>query len=281
LKLTYYPGCTAHSTGRELDESLRDMCKSLEVELVDLEDWNCCGSSSAHVLDPFLATALPARNLELAEKQGNDVVVACSACFNRMRSALKHAKDGDLPEGSPQPKGSVDVLNLVDLMATDQMLTKIEQAAGAKLKGVKIAAYYGCLSLRPGDITDVEKVENPDAMEKVIEALGGEALDWPYKTQCCGASMAVSNADIVYNLSDQLFDMAMRYGAEAFVTGCPMCLMNLERTGLDREARGLKAIPIYYITELVMLTLDKTKVEGYLRRHLMDARQFLAERGLL
>lgn len=281
MKLTYYPGCTAHSTGRELDESLRDLCKKLEVDIVDLEDWNCCGSSSAHVLDPFLAVALPARNLELAEKQGNDVVVACSACFNRLRSALKHARAGDLPEGAPQPKGSVDVLNLVDLLATEEMIGKIKESSGAMLKGTKIAAYYGCLSLRPGDVTDVDKVENPDAMEKIVGALGGEAVDWPYKTQCCGASMAVSNAEIVYSLSDQLFDMAMRYGAEALVTGCPMCLMNLERTGLSRQGRGLKTVPVYYITELVMLALDKSRAEGYIKRHLMDARQFLAERGLL
>ncbi|RJO65384.1 MAG: heterodisulfide reductase [Myxococcales bacterium] len=278
MKVSYYPGCSAHGTGVELDESTRDLCRMLDVELVELKDWSCCGASSAHVKSEKLALGLAGLNLAAAEAEGRDLVTPCPACFSRLSSARRHVLDHGAIPGVEQLNGQTPVRHILHLFSRPEVMEKLAERSSGVLRGLKAVCYYGCLFTRPPEITESAHPENPTEMERILSALGMKALDWPYKTVCCGGSLTLPDADQVARLCHPIFDMARRVGAEAIVTGCPMCFMNLERQWAADARDDL--LPIYYFTELMMLALDPQRAASYFRRHLSDSTRALASRGL-
>lgn len=278
MKLGYYPGCSAHGTGRELDESTRELCGILGVELEELKDWNCCGASSAHSVDHDLSLALAGRNLAIAEKQDRPVVTPCSACFARLANARHHVLTEGTITGAEEAKGSVEVQHILSLFSENELLKKMSEAGGQGLKGLKLVCYYGCLTSRPPEVTGALHPENPEEMDKILSVLGAEVMDWPYKTQCCGGSLTMTKDEVVAKLSGNIFDMAKRHGAEAIVTGCPMCFMNLERQWTGNSEQ--KPIPVFYFTELMLLALKPEMARGYFKRHLSDPSSILESRDL-
>ncbi len=277
MKYSYYPGCSLTGTAYEFDLSTREVCRRLGVDLEELNDWNCCGSTSSHSTNPDLAIALSSRNLAIAEKTGHDVVVPCSACFFQLRAAAKYQKEGHQPEGAPKLEGSVDVKNLLDVLADEEMVNKLAKEVRSELKGLRVACYYGCLSVRNPEITGHPHPENPTTMETILEKLGVETVDWPYKTQCCGGGMAVSREDLVTGFVSDIFSMAHRVKVDALVTGCPMCFMNLD----SQSGKLANTLPVFYFTELMMLALDKGSVQKCLKGHLTNTTDLLTAKGLL
>lgn len=283
MKVSYYPGCSLHSTGREYGESTQEVCKILDIELEELPDWNCCGASSAHCTDEVLAIELATRNLVKAEDAGLDLVIPCAACFQRFKVAEKHITEGKEPAIDTPYQGKVPIKHLLDFLIEEENLKVIKEKIKKPLNGLKAVCYYGCLITRPPKVTDAKNYENPQAMDELLSLLGVEVYPWSYKTDCCGGSLMLSRPDIVAQLSGKLIQMAEDAGVDCVVTACPLCQANLDTKqaaiskNLGREVR----FPTFYFTELLGLALGFGKADKWLRRHIVDPRDMLKSKGLL
>lgn len=283
MKVSYYPGCSLHSTGLEYDESTQEVCKILGIELEELSDWNCCGAGSAHCTDEVLSIELPVRNLVKAEEAGLDLVIPCAACFNRFKVAEKHIREGKEPVIDTPYLGNVPVKHLLDFLGEEENLKLIKEKIEKPLNGLKVACYYGCLITRPPEITDAKHHENPQVMDDLLSLLGAETCSWSYKTDCCGGSLMLSRPDIVARLSGKIIQMAEEAGANCIATACPLCQANLDTKqgmiskDLEREVH----FPTFYFTELLGLALGYEKADKWFRRHVIDPRDLLKSHGLL
>jgi heterodisulfide reductase subunit B len=279
--VTYYPGCSLHGTAREYDESFRGVSELLGVNLHELEDWTCCGSTSAHCTDEALAVALPVRNLTIAAKYDREMVIPCVACYSRFQAAAEEAKEH--PEYLLSPyEGKVSLRYALDFFCDKPIMEDLELKKTKPLSGLKVACYYGCLAVRPPKLTGIKLYENPDHMDRLMELLGAEAVDWSYKTDCCGASLVMTRTDIVTSLSQKILAMAMEAGADCIVTGCTMCHANLDtrQAGLMAEGEQVE-IPVFYFTELMGLSMGHRDVKKWLSRHVTDPIKLLSNKGLL
>lgn len=275
MKLGYFPGCSLLGTARELNESTFAVARKAGIELSEIPDWNCCGSTAAHNLNHLLSLALPARILALAEKAGlSEVLVPCSACYNRLAvSQYELNQDEGLKKDvsdliEMEFKGTTKILNIVEFMA------KILEDENIKIEkpfAHKVACYYGCLLVRPAKVLKFDRAEDPQTMDELMRKIGAETIDWPDKVECCGAGLSVSRTDIVAKLSGRIVESASKRGAEAIIVGCPMCHSNLDMRRNDIEkAMGKKyAIPVVYITQAIGLALGLSEKELGLHRHLV------------
>lgn len=282
MKVSYYPGCSLHATGREYDESVKAVSDALGIELDEIEDWSCCGASSAHMTNFKLSVALPARDIIAAERKGLDVMVPCAACFNRFKSAQHHLKSDDELRTEIEGmvgetyKGTVNVRNPIDIIYTDIGLDRLGSLVKKKLEGLKPVSYYGCLLLRPPEICGFDDYENPFMLDGLMDSLGAESRQWSFKTDCCGGSLTLGKTEIVVRLVDKLMTMAREAGANCIVTACPVCFANLDtRAGRDT------VIPAFYFTELIAVALGLEGADSWFRRHNVDPRPLLQSVGLL
>jgi heterodisulfide reductase subunit B2 len=283
MEFSYYPGCSLTGSARELDDSFRGAAAGLGVTLKELPDWTCCGASSAHVVDSYLEAALPARDLMTAERLGRDVVAPCAGCHVRMKAASKRIlEEKELRDRFPL-KGSIKILSGTEFFNAGEVASRLKQGVVKPLKGLKVVPYYGCLAVRPVEVVEPENPENPTQMDKALEALGAETLTWPYKTDCCGGSLALTHTDMVLKLSGKLLDMAMTVGADAIVAMCPMCQANLDTRQADMtKAFGKKYdVPILYLTELIGLAFQNPRARTWFSKHMVSPENMLARRGLI
>lgn len=284
LKFSYYPGCSLESTAKEYDQSMRIVAKMLDVDLKELPDWSCCGASSGHCTNHQLSLALPARNLALAEKEGRELAVACAACFLRFKQTNHELRANDSLRqeienitGMPY-KGNVEVRHLLDIFCREVGLEEIQRRVKRPLKGLKLAAYYGCYLVRPPEITQFDDPENPMLMDNLLNALGAEAIDWSHKVECCGGNLMLSRPDIVSKLVGDICQAAIEGGAAAIVTACPLCQANL-----DTRQLGPEKIPILYFSELLGLALgvEEQTVKSWWKRHIYSPKDILKSLSLV
>jgi heterodisulfide reductase subunit B2 len=279
MNIGYYPGCSLTGTSREYDLSLRAVLKALDVELQEINDWSCCGASSAHVTNHLLAIALPARNMLLAHKQNlGEIMAPCAACYNRLVAAQHEINASDalrqkiervLEEPYSDGAQVINIIQMFERIGTDA----IHEKAQVDLSKLTVACYYGCLLVRPADLLHFDDAEQPVSMERLIEATGAKTVDWNFKTECCGAAHSIARTDIVLDLSKKILRDAQEHGADAVIVACPMCHSNLDmrQRNIKRQDSAFKDIPVLYLSELigVALGLDK-KVLG-LDLHFIDA----------
>lgn len=283
MEFSYYPGCTLKGSAQELDESFRNSAARLGVTLKEIPDWTCCGASSAHMVDAYLETALPARDLITAERMGHDVVAPCAGCHVRMRAASKHIlKDQELLRQFPF-KGEIDVISGMDMFHKPELLKALKEKKTRPLEGLRVVPYYGCLAVRPVEVVEPANAENPVQMDHILEALGAEVLSWPYKTDCCGGSLALTKTDMVVKLSRKLIDMALMVDADIMVTMCPMCQANLDtrQTDISKAAGKVYHMPVVYLTELIGVAFNDPKAKTWFDKHLVSPVPVMAKRGLL
>jgi heterodisulfide reductase subunit B len=283
MKVSYYPGCSLEGTAVDYAESIAAVAPLLEVELAELEDWNCCGASAAHSIDHALALDLPVRNLLIAGEAGRDVVVPCALCFNRLKVAEKALAGPEGAAWGAKPRSHVKVWDLLDYLTQPALLKALSAKVVRPLTGLKAVCYYGCLVARPPQVTDKKAYENPRNMDALLQALGAEAIDWSYKTDCCGAGLAVSRPDIIDTLVQRLYDRALVAGADCFVVSCQMCQANLDlpQKRIARRAGQDYSLPVLYFTELIGLALGHPDVEKWLAKHLVDPIPLLQKLGVL
>jgi heterodisulfide reductase subunit B2 len=283
MEFSYYPGCTLTGSARELDESFRYSAEKLDVTLKEIPDWTCCGASSAHMVDAYLETALPAKDLITAEKLGMDVVAPCAGCHVRMKAASMRIREEEELSRQFPLKGGIQIISGMDMFHIDELLKRMKERIVKPLTGLKVVPYYGCLAVRPVEVVEPADPENPMQMDHILEALGAEVLSWPYKTDCCGGSMALTRTDLVMKLSRKLLDMALSVEADALVTLCPMCQANLDtrQADISRETGKQYQVPIIYVTELIGVALGSPNSAAWFEKHLVSPQSLLAAKGLI
>ncbi|MBZ4659947.1 MAG: CoB--CoM heterodisulfide reductase [Desulfacinum sp.] len=265
--IAYYPGCSLEGLAEEYDRSTRAVCRALGLELVEIPDWNCCGSTPAHSYNPLLSAALAGRNLALAEEAGLDTVMTpCPGCLKALKGALH--KQGEDPKGFREAlgrpfEGKVRAVSVLQLLAERIGPEAIGKAVRRPFRDAPVVPYYGCLLTRPAAFAQFDDPENPVSMDRILEAIGCAVPDFPFKTECCGATYGVTRNPIVTRLTGRILDMAVRAGAAAVAVACPLCQQNLDlRQAQVEKAAGRRfGLPVVYITQLVGLALGLTPEE--------------------
>lgn len=284
MKLAYYPGCSLDGSAIEYGLSTKRTAELLGVELLEIEDWNCCGATSGHNTNQLLSLALPARNLALAEKTGLDVLAPCAACYNRFRNTehvVRH--DRKMQEKiaaviEMDYAASNQTLSILELIVNKVGLEKLREKVSHPLKTMKAACYYGCLLVRPQEHTGFDDNEDPRSMDQIMQALGAESVEWSFKTECCGAALATSRPDVGYRMIYEVIRNAREAGAECLVTACPLCMMNLDmrRRGVEKAFNETLDMPVYYITELLAIACGNSPRDVGVHRHFVEAEGYLA-----
>jgi len=275
----YFPGCSLEGAASDYGLSVRAVTRALGVDLTELPDWSCCGATAAHCLDQRLARGLPGRNLRLAEQNGiRDLLAPCAACSSRLLTA--HVELAQYYEqaawkavGDEEPyRGTIRVLNYLQFL-TEHCLDRVRERIVRELGDLKVACYYGCLLLRPPKIMRFDDPEAPTTMERIVEELGAEPVDWAFRTECCGAGFSLSNTDIVLDLSAKVLRNAKGAGANAVVVVCPMCHSNLDmrQKAIEKRLGTELRLPIYYLSELVGLAIGLSEKELGINRHFVKA----------
>ncbi len=277
-RIGYYPGCSLHATARDYQESIDGIAALLDLELVEIPDWNCCGSSAAHSIAHEVSIGLCVRNLHNAEKVGLDVVVPCALCFHELKVGEKAVLEGGWDKTPQYPfEGKIQIYDLLNFLARDEWVAKFKEKVVRPQKDLKAVCYYGCQVARPPAVTGSKAPENPMDMEKIVEACGAQPLDWSHKTDCCGASHSIPRPDIVYKLVGDIYDRALETGAQAIIVSCQMCQANLDMYQKEISAeRGREySIPIIYFTELMGAAAGLSQTKTWLGRHFADPRPVL------
>ena len=284
MKYAYYPGCSLHSTAKEYDRSLRAVCEKVGIELEEVKNWICCGSTPAHATSKLLSLALPLKNLAEIEKSGfKEVIVPCAACFSRFKIA-QHEIDTE-PRLAAEVEGIIEhkfrdgvkVYHPLDILSNSAELSTLTELVKNDLSGLKVVCYYGCLLTRPPKVTGFDVCEYPQSMDKILQAVGVSTLDWSYKTDCCGASFALTRTEIVLKLSRDILEGAKSVGADAIAVACPMCHVNLDtrQEEIEQKYQVTYHLPIFYFTQLMGLAFDIPAEKLLLKRHLVDSEELL------
>jgi heterodisulfide reductase subunit B len=286
MNYVFFPGCSLDGTAKDFYLSTLAVASKLDLDLPELKDWICCGSTAAHSSDPLLADALPAQNLSNAK--GKTVAVACAACYSRLKTANSRIS-GDPAIRAKVAQvignnydGHTPVMHFLELLSRDVGRSRIAKAVCRPLSGLRVACYYGCLLSRPPEITGFDDAENPTLMDQLIEAIGATPVDWPHKTECCGASFSISDTSIVLRLSNEILSMAKAAGVDCIATACPLCQLNLDMRQKDIEAEYSKSynLPVLYFTQLLGLALGCSAAELSLRSLMVTPEPVLSRLGL-
>jgi heterodisulfide reductase subunit B len=266
-RYAYYPGCSLETMAAAYHVSSMEVAHKLGIELEEMEDWNCCGATAYSHVDELLATVLCARNLAIAEKQGLDIVAPCNACYKNLwtaNAALK--RDPDLAEHMNYALeaddlhygGGIEVSHIMDAFVTDEALATIRAKANDRLRGLKVAPYYGCQIVRPRKPgADLAQIDDPRYFEELLEAAGAEPVPYPYKVRCCGAALMVTNRRAALQMTRDVLQNALDSGAEIIATACPLCQTNLEcyQAEVNHAFGTSYAVPVVYFTQLIGLAL--------------------------
>ena len=282
MRYAYYPGCSMDATAITYKKSIEYVTKTIGLELVEIADWNCCGATSGHTKGHWLALALPARNLALAEKQGltDDIAIACASCYSRMKHTVHAARQSEETRkkieeiiGMPY-RAMADVKSFLEIFNQPEVIEACKAKMVRSLKGLKVACYYGCLTSRPRDVVGMEPSrENPMMMDNVVALTGAEPIVWDFKTECCGASHQVDAPDVSRPLIERILRNAKLSGAKGIVTACPLCNLNLDmREGEINKSRGTAFdLPIYQFTQLLAVCMGASANEAGLHKHFYPA----------
>jgi len=284
---TYYPGCSQEVSTKAYNLSTWAVARALGLELVELDDWNCCGTSPSYSLREVSTFALNARNLALAESQnpGADLVTVCNGCFGMMdKTSRRLAEDADLREEVREALavvdleygGSVMVRHLLEVLVNDLGRKAIEEKVTRPLEGLKVAPYIGCAFSRPSGIDDMEF---PTALDDLLSWTGADVVDYPLKASCCGGILMMSDKqEVALKLVRDLLADAVRRGASCLATTCPLCHLNVEAYQGQVNARfGTDiSLPVLFFTQLLGVSLGLGREELGLGMELVSAEDLLA-----
>jgi heterodisulfide reductase subunit B2 len=283
-RVAYYPGCSLHGTAKELDASFRASLAAFDIQLDEIPGWGCCGNTAAHARSRLLAAALPYNELwKVKSNLGLDtVVVPCAACFSRFMVTLHDMQDerkhADIQRVVGRKfTGGVEVDNLVDVFYDLVGLEELERRMTQSLGGVKVAAYYGCLLTRPPKVTSAEDPEYPMHMDEILEVLGARPVDYSYKTDCCGASLALCEQSVVVELTRKILSDAAAAGADMVVCACPLCQANLDTRQEEIAAADPRFVklPVLYLSQLVGLAVGVPAAKLGFGRHMVPVEPVL------
>jgi len=277
IDISYFPGCSLATTARENDTSLKFLCRRMGMNLIGLNDWNCCGSSSVYGIAPETAFQLSSRNLSLAP-QGRPLLIACPKCLIRLRQAQLKLKQDHEARAKYQEMWGKPFDDRLQILSFFELLEKfgfrnLANGTGIKgFKGLKFVAYYGCMLNDPPGMRSEKNLYGQ--METALSSLGAVPVDWAYASRCCGTFLSVARPEIATQAVGEIMKDALDSGAECVVTACAMCHLNLE------VRHGLKtALPVFHLTEILALALDPDAEKKWFSRHLVNPRPLLKTYG--
>ena len=292
MKISYFPGCTLKANAKNFEDSTLCALKKLGLEVEELRRWNCCGTVYSLATDDIIHHVAPVRNLIFSKEAKADALVTlCAMCYNTLKRAndrfKKNAEDRDIinrfmdAEGLAY-EGDVKVLHLLEVLRDVIKFENLAQKVVLPLKDLKVASYYGCLLVRPKEI-GLDNVENPQVLENLMSALGAQPVDFPHKTECCGAYQTVDNPQIVAERTHQILTSARIRGADVVAVSCPLCAFNLDNR--QKETVDLysdfKKMPILYFSQLLGIALGCPAEALRFDLHDVDPKPVLKRKGLI
>lgn len=301
-KVAYYPGCALEGTGHAYNTSTKALGKSLDLELEEVKNWNCCGAMEVKNIDPKIQTYLSSRVLSIAANEmGHDTVMApCNGCYHNLKKAeydLDHDEKSKAVVDKLSTKaghetykaGQVETIHALDwikdAIGEDGLKEKVQKS----LSGLKIANYYGCMYTRPRHIfpekdqgPGSESTSKPHFMDDLLEAAGAENVDFALKTACCGGAHTLSDSDTSTKLVLNILEAAEASGAEIIATECPTCHSGLEMHQIRAEKiHGRKTnVKIVYFTQLLGLAMGLSPRKVGLQENISDSITLFKQKGI-
>ncbi|MCK4352345.1 CoB--CoM heterodisulfide reductase iron-sulfur subunit B family protein [candidate division WOR-3 bacterium] len=297
IKLPYYPGCTLKTSAKNFEISAIESAKILDIELIELPRWNCCGTVFSLTSDDLIHHIAPIRNLiRVQEMNGNGIVkdehrlvTLCSMCYNTLKRANLRVKENpddfkkinDLMYLEEDYNGNVEVIHFLELLKKTGF-EKVKEKVKKPLKNLKIAPYYGCMLLRPKEV-GIDDPEDPTIQAELLESLGAEVIDNPYKKVCCGSYQTVQDKYVVSELTYDILTHAQREGAFAITTSCPLCAFNLDnrQKEVKEKHQDFKQIPVFYFTQLMAIAFGLGEKYCSFDLNYINPRPLLIDKKLL
>ena len=277
-EFAFFPGCVLTQAAKESKMALEAIAPKLDIKLKEIPGWSCCGASQAQDVDPLATLVANARNLALAENLGLPVLTSCSTCLLMLRRAKAELDGGKkdrintfLAKGNMTYKGTSDVTSLLWVLA--QNAQTLKSRVSKPLTGLKVAAFYGCHSLRPESALGFESSVNPSSFETVVAALGGQTVPFAKRLDCCGFHAVYPAEKSVMHMTSQIVDSAAASGAACIVTPCPLCQMQLDiyQDAAQDMTKSKARVPVLHLSQLVGLALGIPAKELGLDYNVIDA----------
>jgi len=252
MRYHYFPGCTLKGQAQNMESTTMAAASALGIELVELEEWQCCGAVYPLYEDELITLLSPVRTLAAAK--GEPLVSLCAACHHVLKRAQELMQRNEEARKKVTDYLEVDyagegrVLHFLEVLRDDLGFEKLSEMVKKPLEGKKVSAYYGCLLLRPSKVMQFDDPENPTIMEDMLKAIGADPIKTPYRTECCGAYLSVTEEAVARDTVSRIITSARNAGAEAIITACPLCRYNLENCAAD-DGKGV--IKVYYFSELL------------------------------
>ncbi len=303
MDLGYYPGCSLQQSSSLYDLQNRLIFKNLGINLKEIDDWNCCGATSAGKTDDFLAIAMPARNIGIASAQGvKEMVIPCSACYSRtlvaqnflktnqdIKTQINFELSNKIPNKtsnkspnkiSNKLNGDLKISSILEVLLSTLENGSLTEKFTHKLSLLKPVCYYGCMMTRfPFDVPVPDDIENPQGMEILLDAAGVHAIDWNYKTACCGASAAVNDPQTAMNLMAKIMKDAVERHANCIIVTCPMCQLNLDahQDTFCKQNNIEERLPVLFITEVLGMAMNLGFETLQIDRHFIKSSELFEE----
>jgi heterodisulfide reductase subunit B len=292
MKISYYPGCTLKNHAKNFEDSTICALKNIGVEVEELDRWNCCGTVFSLTTDDLIHHIAPIRNLiRVKEAHYDKVMTLCAMCYNTLKRANERVKSDPeslevlnnfMDREETKYEGDVEVYHLLEFLKKEVKFENLSEKVVKPLKNLKVASYYGCLLVRPKEI-GFDDMENPTILEDLMKVLGADSVDFPFKTECCGAYQTVDNPAIVAERTNQILTSARLHGAEVVVVSCPLCAFNLDQRQKQTVEMypEFKHIPVLYFTQLLAIALGCPEKTLRFDLNFIDPKPILKEKGLI
>lgn len=262
MKYSYYPGCTLKTKAKELNDYAIRCAEALGIEMEEVENWQCCGGVYTAAKDEIATKLSSIRALAQAHDKGQDLLTLCSACHNVIKRTnndiqtdeMFAMKANNYMAPDMEYHGETNVVHYLEMLRDVVGFDTLKSKVVNPLKGRKIAAYYGCLLLRPGTVMAMDDPENPKIMEDFIRAIGAEPVIYAQRNECCGGYQTLNEKEIAKSRSEAVVSSAVKKGADCMITACPLCRYNL-------EANSVTELPVIYFTELLAEALGVKEVQ--------------------
>lgn len=284
----YFPGCTLYTKAKNFDQTARNCSLLLGFELRELPEWTCCGATFPLVTDNLMALLPPSRLLARARLWGTELTTLCAICYNVIKRTNRLIQEnGEKREKINQfiemnYEGDLKVLHYLEILKNEIGFSRVKEKVTRPLKGLKAAAYYGCMLLRPFEEMRFDDKERPTLMEEFLEALGAEPIDFPYKIECCGSFQSVGAPEVATECAYKILSSAAKNRAEVVVSTCPMCTFNIDHKQADIKAGypSFRSMPVLYFTQILGMALGLDNRTLGFEQNFVDPIPLLKEKGL-
>ncbi len=286
---SYFPGCTLTNKAKGLGDTALACSKLLGIELRELDNWYCCQADFSSVTDNIMNHLGPLRTIISAKKQGEKLVTLCSTCYYVLKRVnLLMEQDSDRRKVAfefleEEYTGPIEIIHFLELIRDEVGFDKLKEKVKKPLDDFKVAPYYGCQLLRPGKELKLDDLYAPTIFEGFINALGAGAIDYSFKTECCGSFLVTAQNKAVNDCVYRVLNYAQMAGAEVITTSCPLCNFNLDwsQSDISKSYENFKKVPVLYLTELMALALGVPISDGIWAEHIVDPRPLLKQKGFL